>query len=114
MGKTYLIIHDDNPVLVCRGGRSGKTPRERRGKHLPGGTNEGNSPLEDAKRELRQETGFNLDDFGVTETRTIEPSRLLRYGVEFLKVKVADVKKLAGEFERRQVRNTHDEPFYGR
>src|SRR5208282_2861980 len=111
MGKTYLIIHDDAHVLVCRGGTSGSQVGQRRGTHLPGGTNESNSVLEDAKRELKEETGFGWDDLGVTETITIEPARLLRYGVKFLKVKVSDVETLASQFQPPGGGKPQDSPF---
>lgn len=109
--KVYVIIHDGTNLLVGTGGNSFSEPTGRSGYHLPGGRkNSGETNMQTATRETKEETGIDLDpsDFNGSE---ITPTNT--GGADFLIAKVSDVKALVSNFRRPKIKNANDEPFAG-
>lgn len=108
--KAYAIIHDGASLLVARGGKSGSTPVQRSGNHLPGGTVPQNtSPWQQVAQEVAEETGFAVTVNPNTSNFTIAkpPSTTLRFFV----IQVGSVAALVQQFHRPNVVDPHDEPF---
>lgn len=111
MGKAYIIVHDDENLLVGEGGKTGNYKKERKGYHLPGGTIDTGETAEQAViRELMEETGIELPleaiEANIAATSVPE--------AQFIVAKVSSVKELVSNFTRPEITeiNEFDEPFY--
>jgi 8-oxo-dGTP pyrophosphatase MutT (NUDIX family) len=108
--KTYVIVHDNNNVLVFTGGRAGY--RDRTGYHLPGGSQDGHeTSRETARREVREETGFDGDAL-IQSHLVISPSGI--GDVHFVVQRVDDVAGWRDLFRAPHVAGDgRDDPFTG-